>query len=106
MGGAGEQPGASGDNGKEMHHLNDRAVDKMNSLCLGFGLVLFLYFILTDEFLLDDTGNTCWTISTASTGNTQSTLASMMCGVEPGWFEILHFTPRHCFCCLYEFYLL
>lgn len=42
----------------------------MNTLCPGFGLVLLLFcvFFLTDEILWDAWGNTCWTISTASTG--------------------------------------
>lgn len=44
---AGEQLGAGGENGKEMHNLNDGAVFKMNSSCLvfGFSTLVFLYFI-------------------------------------------------------------
>jgi len=48
-----------------------KAVFEMNTLYPGFGLVLLLFlciFFLTDEILWDAWENTCWTISTASTG--------------------------------------
>lgn len=52
---AGKQLGASSENGKEMQNLNDRAIFKMNSLCLGFGLVLLYFFIFYFELT-----ESCW----------------------------------------------
>lgn len=86
--------GCRWERGKENAHFNNRAV-----CALPFDLVLWYFYILTDEFLLDKMENTLWTISTASRGNTWNTMASVTCGVasdeELAWFSCPQIAPDH-----------